>query len=114
AGIGPHVWNCRLRRAAAYRSDGPENPQAQTDPSLHNDRRRVSWGSRERGADRNASTTPTWVFGCRLVASRPALSGKLLGHGPRIRIQYALSSGAFQHALPFWARPRHWVSKGHR
>ena len=51
---------------------------------------------------------------CRLVGGRPFGSGKFVAHGPRLRVQLALSDGAVQHALSFRSRPGHRLPEGDR
>ena len=104
-GFGCHLWRRGIHCPAAYRSHGSQDPPAQAGAKLHNYRRRVARRPRQSRAHRHASTAARCICNRRLVGGRPVGAGKLVAHGPGIRIQLALPDRPVQHALPFRTRP---------
>ena len=109
-----HLRNSGLRHPAARRAHGPENPSAQARAELHHHRRRIARRSRQSDADGHAATAPRGLCGRRLDGGRSARPSQLVGNGPRIRVQLALSRRAVQHPLPVRARPGHRLPEGDR
>lgn len=58
-----------------------------------------------------AAPAPCSVRGCRLGGSGSAGYRQLVANGSRFRPQHAIPDRAIQHALSFWARPGHRISK---